>query len=54
VSFDNNARVTRLALPNIAALILTTQGKSVELESVINTAHVLETNVYEDRQSEEN
>ena len=53
-SVDNGTRVTRLALLNTATSILSTHGKPVEVESVINTAHVLETYVYEDRQSEDN
>ncbi len=51
---DSNTRVTRLALLNTATSILSTHGKPVEVESVINTAHVLETYVYEDRQGEDN
>ncbi len=53
-SVDSGTRVTRLALLNTATSILSTHGKPVEVESVINTAHVLETYVYEDRQSEDN
>ena len=52
-SVDNNTRVTRLALLNTATSILSTHGKPVEVESVINTAHVLETYVYEDREEVE-
>jgi hypothetical protein len=52
-TIDKDTRITRLALLNTATSILTTHGKPVEIESVINTAHVLETYVYEERQSEE-
>jgi len=47
---DKDTRITRLALLNTATSILTTYGKPVEVDSVINTAHVLETYVYEVRE----
>lgn len=50
---DKDTRITRLALLNTATSILSTNGKPIEVDSVINTAHVLETYVYEDREQTE-